>query len=346
MAPKQLMFATTWGLIEKYGVEKLPAIVKKLRSLGYAGIEMPVAYACQFGVDKFAAMMREEGALWVAMTFTCGAAPTPGNFGCVSTLPGVHHPADKEAAGTRDVGHHKRVLEAQVAEVAALAKGPGAFALQVTSHTGKDYFTAEQADELYAFAVSLEHKYGLRINHETHRSRIAYSPWVMERILAAHPELRFTADYSHFTVVAEAGPADPELNAVLAQLAPRVRHVHARVGFEEGPQIPDPRSPLWKTYWDGHVAWWRAIYEARIAEAKAAGATDALVITTTPEFGPSLYAWTDAYTGKPINNIWAVNHWVGQQMAALWAATAAAAGLEGAQAAQLAEDPEEGAWAL
>jgi hypothetical protein len=40
--PRQLMFATVWGLLDTaagpYPLDKLPAIVRKVRSLGYAGI--------------------------------------------------------------------------------------------------------------------------------------------------------------------------------------------------------------------------------------------------------------------------------------------------------------------
>ena len=48
--------------------------------------------------------------------------------------------------------------------------------------------------------------------------------------------MKLCADYSHFAVVTAAACDDRELNAVLALLAPRVRHIHARVGFIQGPQ--------------------------------------------------------------------------------------------------------------
>lgn len=53
-----------------------------------------------------------------------------------------------------------------------------------------------------------------------------------------HPAIRLVADLSHYTCVAEAATTDPELNRVVREvIVPRVHHVHARVGFEEGPQV-------------------------------------------------------------------------------------------------------------
>ncbi len=173
---------------------------------------------------------------------------------------------------------------------------------------------------------------------ETHRARILYSPWPVPRVFEAHPELRYTADLSHFSVVTETGAEDPEVNKVVALITPRVRHVHARVGFEEGPQVPDPRAPMWAPYMQGYLAWWRACYQASMARRDA-------VTTTTPEFGPFAYAWVRAHATAPVgradtlNNIWAINHWVGQQVAKLYAEL-------GGKAPTLVDDAEEGAWTL
>lgn len=81
-------------------------------------------------------------------------------------------------------------------------------------------------------------------------------------MLAAHPDLKLCADLSHFSCVAESNPYEGEINKVVAALTPAVRHVHARVGFEEGPQIPDPRTPTWSSYMEGYKVWWKGIYEA------------------------------------------------------------------------------------
>ena len=78
--------------------------------------------------------------------------------------------------------------------------------------------------------------------------------------------------------------------------------------------------------------WWAAIFRAAAARGDA-------VFTTTPEFGPKAYAWSDAHTGETYNNIWDVNHFIAARMAALWTATV------GEGAATVVPDADKGVWA-
>ena len=323
---QQLLFACAWGQLDlsggRYALEALPALLDKYASLGYAGIEIPICFVMKYGSRRFEALLAAKRMKFVAQIFSSGAQPaggppTPGNLGISSQL-GIEHVKDPE--DSRDVKAYCAIWAAQLRECAALSSVLHA----VTSHTGKDYFTEAEADEHFAFCVALERELGVDVNHETHRARILYSPWVVPRILAKHPELRLCADLSHFSNVAESGPHEPEINKVVALLASRVRHVHARVGFEEGPQILDPRLPQWAPYLEGYKIWWRSIFE----HSKARG--DA-VFSTTPEFGPSTYAWTDM-KGETVCNVWSVNHYVGMQVALLHA------GVHGAGEAALKED--------
>ena len=273
--------------------------MRKLKSLGYNGIEIPIAFVMKFGSAAFAELLKSEGLVFIAQVFSSGAPPTPGNLGIPSAF-GIAHP--KDSSSTRDVATHKAVWEGQVRECAQLRE----VLHSVNSHTGKDYFSAEEADDLLSFCTALEAELELEINHETHRARILYTPWAAPRVLAAHPALCFTADLSHFSVVTETGADDPEVCAVVAALTPRTRHVHARVGFQEGPQVPDPRGPIWAPYMEGYKVWWKGIYQARLA----AGVE---VMSTTPEFGPFMYAWVRAHAPGPVpgradtlNNVWAI----------------------------------------
>jgi hypothetical protein len=322
-------------------------------------------FVMKFGAPAFQALCEAEGALFIAQVFSSGAPPTPGNLNIPSSA-GIEHP--KDAAGnTRDVETHKKVWGGQVREAALLK--PVLYA--INSHTGKDYFSPAEADDLFSYCVALEKELGVTVNHETHRARILYSPWPVPRIFDAHPELHYTADLSHFSVVTETGADDPEVCKVVAQITPRTRHVHARVGFQEGPQVPDPRGPLWAPYLEGYKKWWRAIYQARVD----AGAD---TVSTTPEFGPWMYAWVDAHAAGPVpsrkdtlNNIWDINvrsrqplekkkkptpaqetspcttqpltkqHYVAFQTAALFEAVAGPG-----TGAKMVEDPEKGNWSL
>ena len=45
-------------------------------------------------------------------------------------------------------------------------------------------------------------------------------------------------DFSHHTVVCEAGPGDRCLDEAVREIVPRVHHIHARIGYENSPQVP------------------------------------------------------------------------------------------------------------
>ena len=55
-----------------------------------------------------------------------------------------------------------------------------------------------------------------------------------------------------------------------------------RVGYDHGPQVPDPRVGQWLEYMEGHERWWDAIWHA----AAARGDEE---VTMTPEHGPPNY---------------------------------------------------------
>ena len=59
-------------------------------------------------------------------------------------------------------------------------------------------------------------------------------------------------------------------------------HIHARVGYDHGPQVADPRAPEWLPYTEGHEAWWEEIWKQQAARGQA-------VTTVTPEHGPPNY---------------------------------------------------------
>ena len=237
MAPKQQLFVTMWGVGDKWGWDaqamqrEWPAILDHVKALGYTGVEATVAHVMNFGSTRFLAAMKERGLKWVAQVFSSGPSPPcPGNLNIPSEF-GIEHA--KDSADTHDVARHCAVWAGQVLEALKLRE----VLASVNSHTGKDYFTPAEADEMFAFCLKFEAEHGVQIQHETHRSRILYSPWVTAATIARHPALKLTADYSHFSVVAEAACDDPELSKTVLAMSSRVVHVHARVGFSEGPQV-------------------------------------------------------------------------------------------------------------
>ena len=116
--------------------------------------------------------------------------------------------------------------------------------------------------------------------------------------LQLYPDLPLTADLSHWCCACESLLEDQP--HTLAQVLPLVRHVHARVGHAQGPQVADFRAPEAKAALDAHLAWWDAIVALR----RAAGAER---MTFTPEFGPAPYTQTLPWTQQPVSDAWEQN---------------------------------------
>lgn len=170
--------------------------------------------------------------------------------------------------------------------------------LLINCHTGKDYFTNEQNLELIKLAIEFSRENDIEVVHETHRGRFGYHPSVMLQYFDLEPELTITADLSHWTCVTESflGNFTEPLEEAIA----RTRHIHARVGYEEGPQIPDPRAPEWKHATDIFLNWWGKMVEKQLQEGRE-------ILTITTEFGPIPYLQKIPYSNKPVADQFEVN---------------------------------------
>jgi hypothetical protein len=168
----------------------------------------------------------------------------------------------------------------------------------INSHTGRDYFSYEQNLELIDIASDFTERTGIVVAHETHRGRFGYSPQMIEPFLAARKELNITSDFSHWVCVTE---------SMLENFAPivdeailRSRHIHTRVGFEEGPQVPHPAAPEWKYATDQFLTWWDRIIAAN-------NERGCKLMPMTTEFGPQPYMPSIPFTHRPVANQFEVN---------------------------------------
>lgn len=170
--------------------------------------------------------------------------------------------------------------------------------LFINSQTGKDFFSYEQNAGLIQIADEVSREYGIKILHETHRGKFSFAVHITSQFLNNIPGLRLGLDLSHWCTVAESWMEDqPE---ALKLALSRADHIHARVGFPEGPQIPDPQAPEWKEALDKHVSWWSQVIDQRRKD----GWTE---FTITPEFGPYPYMILLPYNKQPIAVQWDVN---------------------------------------
>jgi len=168
------------------------------------------------------------------------------------------------------------------------------------AHSGSDTWSFAEAQDFYGAALELEQQCGVVIAHETHRQRYFANPWATRDILKKFPALKLTCDFSHWVCVAER--LLPDCDDIIRLAAEHCHHLHARVGFEEGPQVSDPRAPEWSQHVAAHEAWWDLIWDAQRRCGMA-------VSTLTPEFGPPLYLHTLPYTQAPVADLADICDW-------------------------------------
>ncbi|MDR3402734.1 MAG: hypothetical protein P4L99_09560 [Chthoniobacter sp.] len=166
---------------------------------------------------------------------------------------------------------------------------------------GCDAWPLAASVEFFGQAIELAKQLGAVVSFETHRSRSMFHPWITRDLLLALPDLRLTCDFSHWCCVCER-LIDTEPD-ILALCAERAHHVHARVGYDQGPQVPHPAAPEYQPALEAHERWWRRIWQAQAER----GAT---VSTMTPEFGPDGYLHCAPFTQTPVADLDEINAWM------------------------------------
>ena len=256
-----LFFAPRWG-----SESLAPAqFLRKVKESGYDGVETNLPLA------------EEERDLWLHLLEEYGLQLIVQQWETVS-------------AATFD--------EQRSALAAILRNAIAARPLFINSQTGKDYFSFEENCRLIDLANDLARESGTTILHEIHRGKFSFHPAATRPYLEKYPGLELTADLAHWCCVCESY-MEAQRGALQAALE-RVSHIHARVGFPEGPQVADFRAPEWREALDHHLRWWDAV----VARHQAAGARR---ITITPEFGPPPCMPALAYSRTPVADQWELN---------------------------------------
>lgn len=260
------LFKTLWGHQGTY----LDA-VNQAREAGFTGIEVPVPLT---PADTSALLDALDGMPFIAEICTAG-----------SYVP------DRRAT----VDEHLHSLEIR------LARCPEIQPEFVNCLGGCDAWPLEKSLRFFTEALELAERYGQTISFETHRGRTLFTPWITMQLLEKLPELRLTCDFSHWCVVAERlMDSEPEAIALAARHA---HHIHGRVGYDQGPQVPHPAAPEYAQALAAHQNWWEQIWASQISR----GYTRT---TLTPEFGPDGYLHQLPFTGAPVADLWELNCWM------------------------------------
>ncbi len=257
-----------------WGLESisLAEAAKKVKAAGYDGMEVGAAAS---RAAEAARAMRDNGLELVLMAFGSGT-----NF------------AD-----------HKRQYRADLETLAAQKPR------FINAHTGHDFFTFEQNADLIRTADEVAKSTGVTILHETHRGRFSYSLPAIQHYLVTFPEMKLTADFSHWVTVAESY-LEPQADN-LARAIAQSEHIHCRVGQPEAPQVSDPRAPEWASALETHAKWWDQI--------RSRPALTGRDLTVTCEFGPAPgYLPTLPYTKQPVVSQWEVNLFMKEYLTKRW----------------------------
>ncbi len=173
--------------------------------------------------------------------------------------------------------------------------------LHITAHTGREYFTNHQIEECLACCDEVSKQTQVPIYQETHRNKWAYAAHAVRPFLEKYPGLLLTLDVSHWFCVSESYLHDQQATVEIA--IQHTRHIHARVGHTQGPQVYEPAAPEYAEALAEHLKIWDRWIEIR----KKQGATNC---TITPEFGPPPYMVFANRKGTPEDEQWRVNKWM------------------------------------
>ena len=167
----------------------------------------------------------------------------------------------------------------------------------INCHSGRDYFSFDENCKIIEFTLDKQNSSGIPIYHETHRARILFAAHIARQFLEKYNDLHVTLDISHWCCVHGSHLGDQE-EAVKLALS-RTGHVHSRVGFNQGPQVPNVDDPQYQDIIKTHFGWWDDVVNDYADNEK--------VLTMTTEFGPPPYMWTKAFDGSPVADNWEVN---------------------------------------
>jgi hypothetical protein len=264
-----------WGVDHTHGLDHY---LPRWRDTGYEVVEASL----HFSPDRAALLrfLKLSGWRWIPQVFSRDFVP----------------------GGT--VGEHLDSLRRQMED--CLDHQP----LFFNAHSGSDAWSLNEAEDFYDAALDLERRMGVAVAHETHRLRCFGNPWTTRAILERFPNLKLTCDFSHWVCVAERLLDD--CGEIIQRAAQHCHHLHARVGYEEGPQVSDPRAPEWARHVAIHESWWDVIWAAQ----RQRGLT---VSTLTPEFGPAPYLHLLPHTQTPVADLADICDWMARREAGRFA---------------------------
>jgi sugar phosphate isomerase/epimerase len=263
-------FCPLWGLVSDYIHQinqPLEEIFRRIKNAGYDGIEMAIPFSDK-EKSQIARLLKKYSLELIALQWA----------------------ATGNSLQEYIISYQQHMRNA--AEVNPLF---------INSHTGRDYYPFDDICSILDSAIELYQNLNVKIVHETHRGRFSFHAALIQPYFGRYPDLRITADFSHWCNVSETFLQDQKQS--LQAAIQKADHIHARVGHQQSCQVSDPRAPEWQQALNYHLEWWDAIVEYH----EKAGTR---ILTVTPEFGPGNYMPLLPYTKQPVADQWEINNWM------------------------------------
>ena len=259
------LFKTMWGFPGGYA-----EAVRIAKKQGYDGLEGPVP-ASRRELGALANLLEQNSLHFIAEIATTGT-----------------YVPDRSLPMQSHIDH----LQADLQRCATLKP------LFITCLGGCDAWPVVESINFFQQAMALADSCNLIISFETHRGRSLFNPWITRDIVAVLPQIKLTCDFSHWDVVCEGLQRTEE--EIIQSLLTNAWHVHGRVGYDQGPQVPDPSTPPYRAYLQQYTRWWQWIWQEHKRRQKT-------FTSVTPEFGPDGYVYRDINCGKALVDIDVLN---------------------------------------
>jgi len=264
-------FKTLWGFTDSY-----PHAIDQTMAADMQGLEGPVPETQKERIE-LRQLLNEHSLDFIAEITTAGT-----------------YVPDRQATLQQHLDSFKSKLEDSI------ELNP----LFITCLGGCDAWPEAQSIEFFSRAMELASEFDVLVSFETHRGRSLFNPWITQWVVEQIPEIRLTCDFSHWCVVCER-LIDSELE-IIHQVAKNAHHVHARVGYDQGPQVPHPAAPEYQPALRAHQHWWEIIWQSQLQRGYQ-------VTTMTPEFGPDGYLHEAPFTQEPVAKLWELNTWMAKE---------------------------------
>ena len=246
-------------------------------ALGYEGIEGPVPNIDSEG-EQFAEKIKNSKSAYIAEIATTGT-----------------YVPDRSLSLIDHIDYFQNELE----RLKKLDLNPR----KINCLGGCDAWHLNDSIKFFSETTAIAKHFSIAVSYETHRGRCLFNPWVTKEFVARIPDLPLTLDMSHWDVVCE-GMQQSEFD-LIDLLSKNIRHIHGRVGYDQGPQVPDPRLGVYLDKTKQYMEIWQKLFlEFQSAERD--------VFTFTPEFGADGYQYRGLDGKETLVNLSELNFWINQ----------------------------------